>query len=166
MAESETHQPVDRAIIGPELLKEMEEKMLKIKQNLKVFQDMQKRYADKGRTHREFKVGDHVFLKVKVNRSSLKLGNCSKLAARYCGPFEILERIEPVTYMLALSASMNVHNVFHVSFLKKYIPNVNHVIDWNAIQVEQEGNLQVHPVCILDRKRKHLWNRAIGLVKF
>jgi hypothetical protein len=69
-------------MVGPDLLREMEEKMLKIKQNLKVSQDMNKNYADKGRTRREFKVGDHVFLKVKANRSSLKLGNCSKLAAR------------------------------------------------------------------------------------
>ena len=64
--------------------------MLKIKNNLKVAQDKKKNYVDKGRTHKEFKVGDHVFLKVKGNRSSLKLGNCSKLAASYCGPFEIL----------------------------------------------------------------------------
>jgi hypothetical protein len=56
--------------------------------------------------------------------------------------------------MLALHASMIVHNVFHVSLVKKYIPDPNHVIGWNVIQVEQEGVLQVHPVCILDRKRK------------
>jgi hypothetical protein len=78
------------------------------------------------------------------------------LAARFCGPFEILERIGPVAYMLALLASMVVHNVFHVSFLKRYIPDANHVIDWNVIQVEPEGVLQVHPVCILDRKNKQL----------
>jgi hypothetical protein len=95
-------------------------------------------------------VGDHVFLKVKANRSSLKLGNCSKLAAHYCGLFEILERIGLVAYMIALPASMSVHNVFHVSFLKKYIPNDNHVIDWNVILVEQEGTFQLHPVHILD----------------
>jgi hypothetical protein len=83
--------------------------------------------------HREFKVGDHVFLKVKAKKGSLKLGNCSKLVARYCGLFEILERIGPVAYMIALPASMYVHNVFHVSLLKKYIPDANHVIDWNVI---------------------------------
>jgi hypothetical protein len=76
------------------------------------------------------------------------------LAARVCGPFEIPERIGPVAYMLALPTSMNVHNLFHVSLLKKYIPDVYHVIDWNVIQVEQEGVLQVHPVLILDRKNK------------
>ena len=81
-------------------------------------------------------MGDRVFLKVKANRSSLKLGNYSKLAARYCGPFEILERIGPIAYMISLPASMSIHNVFHVSFLKKYIPDANHAIDWNVIQVE------------------------------
>ena len=78
-------------------------------------------------------MGDHVFLKVKANRSSLKLRNCSKLEACFCGLFEILERIGPKTYMLALHASKSIHNVLHVSFLKKYIPNSNHVIDWNVI---------------------------------
>jgi hypothetical protein len=106
-----------------------------------------------------------VFLKVKANISSLKLGNCSKLVAHYCGPFEILERIGPIAYMLALPASMSIHNVFHVSLLKKYIPDANHVIDWNVIQVEQERAFQVHPVHILDRKRKQLQNRSIGIVK-
>jgi hypothetical protein len=97
-----------------------------------------------------------MFSKVKANRSSLKLGSCTKLAARFFGPFEILERIGPVAYMLALPASMTVHNVFHVSFLKKYIPDANPVIDWNVIQVEQEGVLQVHPMRILDMKNKQL----------
>jgi hypothetical protein len=81
-------------------------------------------------------VGDHVFLKVKANRSSLKLGNCLKLTARYYGPFEILERIGPVAYMLALPTSMSTHNVFHVSLLKKYVLDDNHLIDWNVIWVE------------------------------
>jgi hypothetical protein len=155
----------NRTVIGLELLNEMEEQMVKIKQNLKATQDKQKGYVDKNRTHVEFNVGDHVFLKVKANRSSLKLGNYSKFASRFCGPFEILERIGPVVYMLALLASMTAHNVFHVSLLKKYIPYVNHVIDWNVIRVEQEGIFQVYHVCILDRKRKQLQNRAIGLVK-
>jgi hypothetical protein len=157
--------PDDRTVVGPELLKEMEDQMIKIKQNLKVAQDRQKHYADKNRTHREFKVGDHVFLKVKANRSSLKLGSYAKLAAIFCGPFEILEIFGPVAYMIAFPSSMFVHIVFHVSLLKKYIPNVNHVIDWNVIQVEQEGIFQVHLVRILDWKVKKLWNQAIGIVK-
>jgi hypothetical protein len=143
-------------MFGTELLREMEEKMLKIKQTLKASQERKKNNANKRRTHREFIVGDHVFLKVKANRSSMKLGNCSKLATHYCGPFGILKRIGNVSYMLAFPTSMSIHNVFHVSFLKKYIHDVNHVIDWNLIQVEKEDTFQVHLMCILYRKIKQL----------
>jgi hypothetical protein len=107
--------------------------MVKIRKNLKITQDRKKSYVDKIRTHIEFKVGDHVFLKVKSKRSSLKLEIFPKLAARYCGPFEILERIGPVAYMLALPTSMRIHNMFHVSLLKKYVVDIKHVIDWTII---------------------------------
>jgi hypothetical protein len=67
-------------VIGSELLKEMEEQMVKIRENLKVAQDWQNIYVDRRRTNKEFKVGEHVFLKVKSKRSSLKLGSFPKLA--------------------------------------------------------------------------------------
>jgi hypothetical protein len=127
------YNPADRIVVGLEFLGEMDDEMIKIKQNLKAAQDRKKSYVDKKKTHREFKVGDHVFLKLKANKSSLKLGSCTKLAARFCGPFEILERIGLVAYMIPFPTCMFVHNVFHVSLLKKYIPDANHVIDWNVI---------------------------------
>ena len=113
--------------------------MVKIKKNLKVAQDRHKSYADKNMKTREFKVGEHVLLKVKPKKISLKLGSCTKMATKFCGPFEILDRIAPFAYMLTLPASMNVHNAFHVSLLKKYVHDPNHFIDWNLIQVELEG---------------------------
>jgi hypothetical protein len=119
----------NRAVIGPDLLKEMEEHMAKIKQNLNDTQDRKKIYENNNRFFRHFKVGEHVFLKVKVKRSSLILGSFSKLAERYCGPFEILENIGSVAYMLALYASMRVHNLFHVASLNKYVHVPNHIID-------------------------------------
>jgi transposase InsO family protein len=79
--------PTDRVVVGLDMLLEMEEKMVKIRKNLKSSQDRKKSCADKGRNHRDFKVRDHVFLKFKARHSSLKLGNCSKLAMHYCGPF-------------------------------------------------------------------------------
>ena len=103
--------------------------MVKIKHNLKATQDRQKVYVDKNMTIREFKVGEHVLLKVKPKKISLKLGSCTKFVAIFCGPFEILDIIGPIAYILAFLASMNVHNVFHVYLIKKYVHEPNHVID-------------------------------------
>jgi hypothetical protein len=133
----------DRVLLGPELLKDMEEQVVEIKDNLKTTKDRQKVYEDKNRTPREFKVGEHALLKVNPKKIYLKLGSCTKLVASFYSPFEILDRIGPVAYMLALPTSMNVHNVFHVSLLNKYVLHPNHVIDWHLIQVETEGYFQV-----------------------
>jgi hypothetical protein len=157
--------PVNRISIGPDMLKEMEQQVTQIKQNLKVAQNRQKSYADQKRTPREFKMGDHVYLRIKPRRSSLKMGACAKLAPRYCGPFEVLDRVGPVAYRLALPPTVKAHNVFHVSLLKKYVHDANHIIDWSVIQVEPEGEFLPEPQCILDRKETPLRNRTIAQVK-
>ena len=69
--------------------------------------------------------------------------SCATLAPLYCGPFEILERIGPVAYRLAMPLTVKFHDVFHISLLKKYIKDVDHVIDWSVLQVEQEGEFQL-----------------------
>jgi hypothetical protein len=146
--------PAEKVVLGPEFVKDMEDQMVNIKQNLKAAQDRQEVYADKNRIAREFKVGEHVLLKVKPKKISLKLGICTNMEAIFYGPFEILDRIGPIACMLTLHASMNVHNVFHVSLLKKYVHDPNHVIDLHMIQVEMEGYFQVQPVWVLDKKVK------------
>jgi hypothetical protein len=123
----------NKFVIGLELLREMEEKMIKINHNLNITRYKQKRYAKNGRTHKEFGVGEHEFMKVNEKRSLLKLGSCPKLATRYCDPFEVLERIGPAAYMLAFPTSMRFHNVFCVSLLKQYVFDPNHVFDWVVI---------------------------------
>ena len=152
-------------VLGPELLKEMEQEVVKIKQNMKAAQDRHKSYADKHRVNRQFNIGVHVYLKVRARRSSLNLGSCAKLSPRYCGPFEVLERIGPIAYRLALPASTRAHNFFHVSLLKKYVHDPNHVIYWDVIKVEPKGEFQIEPMRILDRNVTMLRNRAIGQVK-
>jgi len=66
----------DKVVVGPELFKKMKERMTNIKKNLKVSHDTQKSYEEKGRTHLEFRVGEHILLKVKAKKSSLRLGRC------------------------------------------------------------------------------------------
>jgi hypothetical protein len=122
-------------MVGPE----MENTVRKVQQNLKEAQDRHKSYADQKIRHLEFQVGDHVYLKVKAQKSSLKLGNCAKLEPRFCGPFETLTQIRPVAYQLALPANLRVHNVFHISLLKNYVHDPTHMMDWNLVPVELEG---------------------------
>ena len=68
----------------------------------------------------------------------MKIVSFPKLGERYCENFEILIKIGMVAYMIALSASMRIHNMFHTYLLKKYVPDPNHVIDWNVILVEHK----------------------------
>jgi hypothetical protein len=121
------------------MLKEMEQKVVQIKKNLKVAQDRQKLYADRKINPREFKEGDHVYLRVRHRKISLRMGTCAKLAPRFCRPFEILDRVGPISYRLALPPTVKAHNVSHALLLKKYVHDSNHIIDWSVILVEPEG---------------------------
>ena len=152
-------------MIGPEMLRDMELTVKQVQCNLKIAQDNHKSNADRNKTPREFVAGDHVFVNVKPRKNSFKLGSCAKLAPRYFGPFEILARVGPVAYQLTLSPNLRIHNVFHVSILKKYVHDTTHVIDWNVIQVELEGDFSVEPYCILEKRDISLQNYSIGQVK-
>ena len=74
-----------------------------------------------------------MYIKVKPKKISLRLGKYSKLAPSYCGPFEILAKVGLVAYQLALPPNIKLHNVFHVSILKRYVHDVSHAIHWNVI---------------------------------
>ncbi|KAL5553282.1 hypothetical protein UlMin_040683 [Ulmus minor] len=96
----------------------------------------------------------------------MRFGKKGKLSPRFIGPFEILERVGKVAYKLALPPELSsVHNVFHVSMLKKYVSGPSHVLEHEPIQVNEDLTYEEKPVQILDRKDKTLRNKVIPLVK-
>ena len=100
-----------------------------IRRRMSEAQDRQKSYADRRCRPLEFSVGDHVFLRVSPTKGVKRFGLRGKLAPRYIGPFEILERIGAIAYRLALPPSLSgVHDVFHVSMLRRYVPDPTHVL--------------------------------------
>eukprot|EP00253_Pinus_taeda_P005788 PITA_05788 len=155
----------DKLRLGPEMLKEMEDMMKRVRANLKAAQNRQKSFADRKRRFKEFQVGDHVYVRIQARKSTLQWSGCAKLAPRYCGTFQVLTKIGPVAYQLALPSHIWVHNVFHVLVLKKYVYDPKHVIRWQDIQVEPEGEVLVEPLSIVDRRKVQLWRRAITQVK-
>ena len=114
----------------------------------------------------EFEVGDHVFLKVMPKRGVVRFGKRGKLSPRFIRPFEILERIGAVAYRLALPPNMSgVHEVFHVSMLRKYTPNPAHVVDWGQIEVDTDETFEEGPVCILNSRDQVLRRKTVRLVR-
>eukprot|EP00253_Pinus_taeda_P003352 PITA_03352 len=157
--------PEDRLSLGPQMLKEMEDMVKRVRVNLKAAQDRKKNFADRKRRFKEYQVVDHVYIQIQAKRSTLQWSGCAKMAPRYCGPFQVLARIGLVAYQLALLSHIQVHNVFHVSVLKKYVYDPKHVIRWQDIQVEPEGEVLVEPLRILDRREVQLRKRVITQVK-
>eukprot|EP00253_Pinus_taeda_P029444 PITA_29444 len=147
------------------MLKEMEEMVKKVRSNLKAAQDRQKNCVDRKRRFKEYQVGDHVYVRICAKRSTLQWSGCAKLAPQFCGPFQLLARIRSVAYQLTLPSHLRVHNVFHVSVLKKYVYDPKHVIRWQDIHVEPEGEILVEPLNILDRREVMLRKWAITQVK-
>ena len=143
----------ESSITGPDLIRDTSEKVSLIQQRLLMAQSQQKIYADIRRQPLEFEVGDHVFLKVMPKRGVVRFRKRGKLLPRFIGPFEILERVGTVAYRLALPPSMSgVHEVFHVSMLRRYTPDLAHVVDWGEIEVDTNGTFEEGSVCIMDSR--------------
>ncbi|GJW50754.1 putative reverse transcriptase domain-containing protein [Tanacetum coccineum] len=146
----DVHLPLDEVgeghLIGPELVQETTEKISQIKDILKAARDRQKSYADKRRKPLEFSVG--------------------KLAPRFVGPFEIIEKVGTVAYRLDLPEELNgVHDTFHVSNLKKCLADLTLQVPLDEIRVDDKLNFMEEPMEIIEREFKKLKRSRIAIVK-
>ena len=100
-----------------------------IQRRLRIAYSRQQSYADPKRRDVQFNEGDHVFLKISPMKGIQRFGKKEKLVRRYIGPFQIMDRVEKVSYRLALPPQMSqVHPVFHVSLLRQYVSDPMHVL--------------------------------------
>ncbi|GJR21214.1 putative reverse transcriptase domain-containing protein [Tanacetum coccineum] len=156
----------DSQLTGPEMIHEMTEKIVQIKNRLLTARSRQKRYADRRSKPLEFKVGDMVLLNVSPWKGVVCFGKRRKLSPRYIGPFKILARVGHVAYMLELPEELKgIHSTFHVSNLKKCLAEGDIVASMDEIQLDDKLHMIEEPVEIVDREVKQLNRSQIPIVK-
>jgi len=153
-------------VFGIDVLRHAEQQVRTIWDNLRVAQSRQKSYADTRRRELVFEVGDYVYLKVSPMRSVKRFNMKGKLAPRYVGPFKVLERRGEVAYQLELPESLSgVHDVFHVSQLKKCLRVPEEQIPLEEHSVKDDLTYEEYPVRILETAKRVTKRRVIRMCK-
>ena len=156
----------ENKVIGPDLIQEIEEKVKIIREILKVSNDRQKSYADMKIKDISYEIGEKVFLKLSPWKKVMRFGKKGKLSPRFIGPYEVIEKVGPVAYKLALPLELEkIHSVFHVSMLRRYRLDLSHVVSTETIELRPDLTYEEEPVEILAREVKELRNKKIPLVK-
>jgi hypothetical protein len=131
-----------------------------VRENLRVAQSRQKSYTDHKRRELSFKVGDFVYLKVSPMRGLFCFKVRGKLTPRFIGPFKILEKRCEVAYQLELPSQLSdVHDVFHVSQLKKCLRVPEEQIPMEDLDVNDDLSYQDYPVKILETSERVMQNK-------
>ncbi|XP_073137211.1 uncharacterized protein [Henckelia pumila] len=126
---------------GPDMIREMTEKVKFIQKRMKAAQDRQA-------------------------KGTIRFGKRGKLSPLFIGPYEILEKIDDLAYRVALPPSLSrIHDVFHVSMLQKYQPDVSHILQPDEGELDETLSYFEQPIQILDHKEKQLRNKTIQLMK-
>ena len=137
-----------------------------IQEKMKASQSRQKSYHDKRRKALEFEKGDHVFLRVTPIMNVDRALKSRKLMLRFIGLYQILEKVGEVAYQIGLPPSLaNLHDVFHVSQLRRYIVNLSHVVQLDDVQVGDNLAVETSPMRIENQESKQLHGIEIVLVK-
>ncbi|WVZ83904.1 hypothetical protein U9M48_030999 [Paspalum notatum var. saurae] len=148
------------------IIEDAEQQLRVVQENLKIAQSRQKSYADNRRRELNFKVEDFVYLKVSPMRGVRRFNMKGKLAPRYIGPFKVLEKKGEVAYRLELPPSLSgVHDVFHVSQLKKCLRVPEEQAPLEDLNVQEDLTYTEHPVKILETSERITRNKRIKMCR-
>jgi hypothetical protein len=160
------NQTGETQLFGPDVLRNAEEQVRMFRDNLRITRSRQTSYVDTRRRELSFKVGDYVYLKVSPIRNVRRFNMKGKLAPRYVGPFKILERRGEVAYQLELLESLSgVHDVFHVSQLKKCLRVPEEQIPLGELAVKEDLTYEEYPVKILETAERVTRSRTIKMCR-
>jgi hypothetical protein len=153
-------------VFGPEVLKDVEKQVQMVCESLKVAQSRQKSYADKRRRDLSFEIGDFVYLKVSPMRGTRRFRVKGKLAPRYVGPFKIIDRKGEVAYQLDLLPQLSdIHDVFHISQLKKCLPVPEEQLPLEYLDLGGDLTYSERPIKILDSVERLTHSKVIKMCK-
>jgi hypothetical protein len=156
----------ERTLEGPDFVREVEEKVALIRKRLLEAQSRQKSYADNRRRELRFEEGDFVYLKVSLTRGVKRFQMKGKLAPRFVGPYPVISRVGPAAYLLELLEFMSdIHNVFHVSQLRKCLQVPENHIEEETIQIQKDLQYREKPIKILDSAVRKTRNSEVRLCK-
>ncbi|XP_076889930.1 uncharacterized protein LOC143540845 [Bidens hawaiensis] len=156
----------DNQLSGPEIVRRTTDKVIQIQERLKAARGRQKSYADVRRKPLEFKEGDKVLLKVSPWKGVVRFGKKGKLSPRFVGTFKIIEKIGPVAYRLELPEEMQgIHEVFHVSNLRKCLANETLAMPLKDVQVNEKLKFVEELIRIEDSQTKFLKRKRLKLIK-
>src|SRR3954471_22017436 len=156
----------ERPYFGPDLVQEAEEQVRIVQENLKAAQSRQKSNYDRKHREMEYQPGEYAYLRVTNMRGTHRFGIKGKLAPCYIGSFCILSKSGPVAYHLELPPNLSqVHDVFHVSQLRRCFKDPIHGVEHDMIELQQDLTYQEHPRCLLDQSERQTRNKTVKFLK-
>ncbi|KAJ9556808.1 hypothetical protein OSB04_011422 [Centaurea solstitialis] len=155
----------DKQLVGPELVQQTSDKIIQIRERLKIAGDRQKSYANKRRRPLEFQICDKVTLRISPWKGIVRFGNRGKPSPRYIGPFEVVARVGAIAYRIKIPKELKgIHGTFHVSNLRKCLADESVVVKLGEVELNDKLDYNEEPVQVLDMKTKGLRNKIVPLV--
>jgi hypothetical protein len=151
----------ERVIFDPNIVTEAEEKVRQIQTNILAAQSHQKSYTDKRCRPLKLEVGDHIYIRVSPMKGVRRFGIKGKLAPHYIGLYPIIDKYGTTSYQMELPSKLSgVHNVFHISQLKRCLKPPTNIVIEDTIPLEPDLTYKSYPTKILDQQERVTRNKT------
>jgi hypothetical protein len=156
----------ERSLVGPDIIQQAEEQVRIVREHLKTVQSRQKSNYDRRHQEMVYQPGEQAYLRVTPLKGTHRFGIKGKLAPRYIGPFHILARRGEVAYQLQLPPNLSqVHDVFHVSQLRRCFKDPIRAVDHEMLELREDLSYPEYPICILDQAECRTRQKSIKFLK-